>query len=211
MTSTGIARWALAVLGTTLFVYVMAWLSDAPVDQGRSATARLRLSWTARPERIETCRQLSAAELAKREEHMRQRVECEGRSATYMLRVDADGRMLHESVVRGAGLRHDRPIYLLREIDLSPGTHRLNVTFTRREATNNDSAAFAPITTVGPDTGRFAGRAEREATERARRARAAIPARLELDTMVTLRPEQTLVLSLDAERRTFRLLSGPTP
>ena len=67
----------------------MAWLSDAPVPLAGSTAAGLRLSWSARPERIETCREVSAEELAKLGEHMRQRVECEGRFASYLLRVTA--------------------------------------------------------------------------------------------------------------------------
>ena len=203
-------RWLVAVGATTILLYALAWSSGVTVGQPRSNASALRLSWSARPERIEVCRTLSAAELAQREEHMRQRVECDGRFATYTLRVEADGRVLHESVVRGAGLRHDRPLYLLREIGLSPGTHRLLVTFTRREKTDDDAAAFARVTQPKTDTGLFAGRAEREAVEHARRAQAAIPPRLELDTIVALPPGRVVLLSLDAERRSFRLLAEPS-
>jgi hypothetical protein len=206
MTSGLVARCAVAA-ATAGLLYGLSWLSAAPVRQLRSPVSRLRLSWTARPERIEVCRTLSAAEQEEREEHMRQRVECDGHFATYALRVDVDGGLVHERVVRGAGLRHDRPLYLLREIDLSPGVHRLHVTFTRRERTDNDAAAFARAATTGIDTGLFAGRAEREAAEHARRARAAIPPRLELDTVVTFLAEHVLLVSLDAERRTLFVVS----
>jgi hypothetical protein len=199
-------RWTVAGTATAILLYGLAWSSAAEIAQPRSGRSMLRLSWSARPERIEVCRTLSPAELAKREEHMRQRVECDGRFATYALRVEADGRVLHESIARGAGLRHDRPLYLLREIDLAPGTHRLVVMFTRREKTDNDAAAFARVD-QSTDTGLFAGRAEREGAERARRAKAAIPPRLELDTRVTVRRDQVVVVSLDAERRSLRLLT----
>ena len=202
-------RWIFAGAATALFLYAVAWSSAATITQPRSAGSMLRLSWSARPERIEVCRTLSAAELAQREQHMRQRVECDGRFATYALRVEADGRVMHESVARGAGLRHDRPLYLLRELDLAPGTHQLRVTFTRREKTDNDAAAFARVAQSALDTGLFAGRAEREVAERARRARAAIPPRLELDTTIVLQADGVIVLSLDPERRSFRVLSEP--
>ena len=206
MRATLLARWSVAGVTTAIFLNGLAWSSAAEIAQRRPGRSVVRLSWSARPERIEVCRTLSAAELAQREEHMRQRVECDGRFATYALRVEADGRVLHESVARGAGLRHDRPLYLLRETDLAPGTHRLVVTFTRREKTDDDAAAFARVAQSTADTGLFAGRAERETIERARRAKAAIPARLELDTVIALQPGQVVVLTLDADRRSFRLL-----
>jgi hypothetical protein len=206
MTPRAVVRWALAAGVSAAALLVIARASATPVSLRDAESARLRLSWTARPERIEVCRTLSAAELAQREEHMRQRVECDGRFATYALRVESDGRVLHESVVQGAGLRHDRPLFLIREIDMPPGTHRLTITFVRRETTDNDAAAFAGGTSPDADTGLFAGRAQREAAEHARRARAAIPPRLDLDTTLEFLPERVVVVSLDAERRTLRLL-----
>jgi hypothetical protein len=203
-----IVTWTAAIVATVAALIALSYLSGAPLRARGNAAARLRLSWSARPERIEVCRVLSAEELARREEHMRQRVECDGRFATYELRVDADGRPLHRSIVRGAGLRHDRPLYLLQELDVRPGVHHLQISFVRREKTDNDAAAFAPVATTGPDTGLFAGRAQREVVERARRAGAAIPPRLELDTTVTLTAEAVLLVSFDHDRRALRLLGG---
>lgn len=209
MTPRAIVRWAMSVGVSAAALLGMVRASAAPVPLHRVESARLRLSWSARPERIEVCRTLSAAELAQREEHMRQRVECDGRLATYSLRVESDGRALHQSVVQGAGLRHDRPLFLIREIDMPPGAHHVRVIFARRETTDNDAAAFAGATSPEADTGLFAGRAQREAIERARRARAAIPPRLELDTTLEFLAERVVVVSLDPERRTLRVLSEP--
>jgi hypothetical protein len=94
-----IGRWVAMIAVTGVLLAGMTWLSAAPIAQRRAEAARLRLSWIARPERIEVCRTLSAAEMAQREEHMRQRVDCEGRFATYVVRVESDGRVVHESVV----------------------------------------------------------------------------------------------------------------
>lgn len=200
-------RWLMAGAATAGALLLIVRASAAPLPLHGGDSARLRLSWSARPERIEVCRTLSAEELARREEHMRQRVECDGRSATYTLRVEADGRRIDETVVRGGGLRHDRPIHLLRDLELSPGTHRVRVTFTRRERTDDDAAAFAPAVSATVDTGIFAGRAEREAVEHARRARAAIPARLVFDTVLTFVPRRVAIVTFDQERRTLELLS----
>jgi len=201
-----IGRWSVATAVTAILVFGMARASAAPVATRGGDSARLRLSWSARPERIEVCRTLSAAELAEREEHMRQRVECDGRFATYALRVYSDDRLLHASVVRGAGLRHDRPLYLLRELDVAPGEHHIRVSFVRQERTDNDAAAFAPVTSSGADTGLFAGRAQREAVEHARRAKAAIRPRLELDQVLTFAPGRVVVVTLNPQLGSLQLL-----
>ena len=196
-----------AIAVTAAALVLLARASAAPLPFHASPAAGLRLSWSARPERIEVCRTISEEELAQRAEHMRQRVECEGRFATYSLRVEVDGRVAGEDVVRGAGLRSDRPLYLLREFELSPGLHTIHVSFTRREKTDDDAAAFAPAVSPDADTGLYAGRAQREATEHARRARAAIPARLSLDTSLTFAPRQVRLITLNAERGGLQLLT----
>ncbi len=201
-----IGRLIAGVAGTAAVTWGLAFASAVPLSSARHDTAVLRLSWSARPERIEVCRALSAAELAQREEHMRQRVDCVGHFATYDLRVESDGRLLHESVAQGAGLRHDRPMYLLRELSVAPGVHHLRIAFARRERTDNDAEAFAAVSAAGADTGLFAGRAERETAEHERRARAAIPARLALDTTLAFQAGRAIVVTLDPERRELAIV-----
>ncbi len=184
---------------------LMAYASAAPLAYHAPDAARLRLSWSARPERIEVCRTLTEEELALLAEHMRQRVVCEGVFATYLLRIEVDGRTIGESVIRGAGLRNDRPLYLLRDYVVPPGEHRFRVSLTRREKTDDDAAAYAKAVVPEVDTGRYAGRSQREATEHARRARAAIPATLVLDTAFSLTPQRVALVTLNAERRTLEL------
>jgi len=200
-----LARILAAGTATAAELALLAYASAAPLAHHAQDAARLRLSWSARPERIEVCRQLSAEEQARREEHMRQRVECEGGFATYALRVEVDGRAIGETVIHGAGLRHDRPLYLLRDYPIPPGQHRVRVTLTRREKTDDDAAAFAEAAVPDVDTGLYAGRAQREATERARRARAAIPPSLVLDTTFAFTPRQVALVTFNAERRILEL------
>ena len=142
---------------------------------------------------------------------MRQRVVCTGRFATYLLRVEADGRVVSESVVRGAGLRHDRPVYLLRDFDLPSGMHRIRVSFTRRERADTATSSDASNARAATDTGIFAGRAEREADEHRRRARAAIPARLMLDTALAFAPGRVVVVTFDPDQRALQMLDGTPP
>lgn len=212
MTSRG--RWsrrALAVVFSALILAAMAWLSAAPVPLSGAESARLRLSWSARPERIEKCRVLSDEELAKLGEHMRQRTECEGQFATYVLRVDVDGSRIHESIVRGAGLRNDRPIYLLEDFDVDAGRHRVHVSFSRRETVEDDDDDDSAEERAHADTGLSIGRAEREEVERARRARAAIPPRLDVDTALTFAPGHVIVVTLDPKLGALQVLAAAPP
>jgi hypothetical protein len=210
MTSRRLTRIATATAASAVALVLLAWASAMPLPYRDPAGARLRLSWSARPERIEGCHEVSREELEREEEHMRQRIVCEGRFATYALRVEADGRLLEETVVRGSGLRHDRPLHVLRDFAIASGTHRVRVLFLRRERTDGDTAAIANGRETKPDTGIFEGRAERERVERGRRARAAIPARLLLDTLTTFVPGRAIVVTFDANRRALELLDhGP--
>ena len=204
-------RRAFGVVFSALVLAAMAWLSAAPVPLSGAESARLRLSWSARPERIEKCRVLSDEELSKLGEHMRQRTECEGQFATYALRVDVDGSRIHESIVRGAGIRNDRPIYLLEDFNVGAGLHRLHVSFTRRETVDDDDDEDSGVERAHADTGLSIGRAEREEVERARRARAAIPPRLELDTALTFTPGRVIVITLDPKLGALQVLAAAPP
>lgn len=204
-------RWLLGTAIATGALFVLARASAAPIPRVGAGQARLRLSWSARPDRIEVCRTLSAKELAEREEHMRQAVECDGRVASYALRVEVNGVLLHDAVVRGGGLRHDRALFVLEDIAVAPGLHRVRVAFERRErqARGNEATTALGDVSQESDTGIFAGRAGREMTERARRARAAIPPHLMLDTVAQFSSDRVILISLDAERRALRLSGLP--
>ena len=104
----------------------------------RPDQAMLRLAWSARPERIERCRQLSEEELARLPAHMRQPVSCEGSTAAYRLTVRDEGRLLVERVVRGGGLRQDRRLYVFQELPLDPGDRRIEVRFDRLDSAGSD-------------------------------------------------------------------------
>jgi hypothetical protein len=179
-----------------------------PIATGNAGVSSLRVSLSARPERIEVCRTLSKAEMEKLEEHMRQRVQCEGRSATYQLSVHVGDSLIHESIVRGGGLRHDRSIYLLRNFNVPSGMQRLRVSFVRREKSDGDSARIDSDDDADEDSGLFRGRAEREREERTRRARAAVPSRLMLDSVVRFSPGSVRVLTFESERRKLALLGN---
>ena len=124
----------LATLALTLiFGWLLAKSSAADVTWHGADAAAVRLSWVARPERIEQCRELSPEELAQRPAHMRQARECSGASATYRLSLTVDGASHEERVLQGGGLRNDRAIFVLDEFPVPPGERHIAIRFSRVE------------------------------------------------------------------------------
>lgn len=134
------------VLVTAAFAWALAASSGVSVPWHAAEATELRLSWSARPERVEICRTLSDEELAALPAHMRRREVCEGRAASYALTVVADGDTIEHALVAGGGMRHDRLIYLFRDYPLSEGPHRIFVRFTRAEQVDSSRTpnAIAP-------------------------------------------------------------------
>lgn len=192
----------------------LALTSGVPWFDAPSDTAALRLSLRLRPERLESCRTPTAEELDATPAHMRQRTICEGITASYRLRLEVGDTVRTDAVIWGGGLRHDRPIQVLRDLEVQPGTHRVLVTVTRRED-SAESDAFVPPPRGTPlpatDTGVYAGRAGREILERDRRRLAVVPAHLALDTLVTFTRRHVVLVTFDPERRTLRLLAPADP
>lgn len=201
-----VTRWLGAAAGTAIPLALVVAASGPAVRQHAMDDSQLRLSWRARPERIEACRRPSAEELAQVAEHMRQRVVCTGVEASYTLRVAVDDSVLTEEVVRGGGMRHDRPLSLLRDFPVGHGAHRIQLTLARRETPTELDTSLAEDTE--PDTGLYAGRATREATERTRRTLAAIPPNLTLDTTITFVRARVVLVTFDADRRRLVVVKG---
>lgn len=116
-------------------VAVMAALALAALSRvpytATGGEAELRLAWRARVPRVEECRRLTPEEQAALPAHMRREEVCEGRVASYLLRVAVDGRTVRLDTVAGAGARGDRPLYVSEAIRLRPGAHDVAIAFTR--------------------------------------------------------------------------------
>lgn len=205
----GVPLGGVTALAATL---ALAALSRAPYHPYRSADAMLRLAWSARPERIEQCRRQSDEELAQLPAHMRLRVVCEGTSARYRLEVLRDGKLVVDDTVRGGGVRHDRPLYLLRELRLPPGSSRLEIRFSRIDHPSlvGDTTAVTPgFDSVGALP---PGRERREEEERERRRREVVPARLVFASTVRLGPREVLLVTYNPARRALIAITGePVP
>ncbi len=62
---------------------------------------------------------------------MRQALICDGITASYRLEVRRAGVVVADQIVRGGGLRHDRPLYVFREIPMPAGDASIAVRFSR--------------------------------------------------------------------------------
>ncbi len=196
------AAWVLGALVAAGGTVGMAALSRAPLTAYPSDTPVLRLAWSVRPERIEHCRTLTDEELADVPAHMRQRVQCEGRSAGYRLAVSVDGESRFDTLVTGGGAREDRPVYVLRELDVPAGPHRLEVRFERQSIPGVDSAVADDR--ASRDT-LMAGRAVREAEERTRRQEEAVPPMMTLESDIEPAPREVLLVTYDIDCRALVL------
>jgi len=203
------ARVAGVVLAAAAVAGVAA-LSRASYRAHPGEDGAIRIAWSARPERLETCVEHSDEELAARPAHMRQRLECEGAAASYRLRVLRDGILLADEVVTGGGIRQDRPIHLLRHFPAQPGPQVIDVTFVRTadvDATGEEMRNRAPDSTAGalPD------REHRERDERRRRREEAVPARLELRDTVDLQPREVMLVTYEPQARRLVIVRGRAP
>jgi hypothetical protein len=193
----------------------MAWASTAPLRVATSNDAILRLSLGARPERIETCRTQSDEELEKLAPQMRQRVICEGVTARYRLSVRRNGQLLHEQVVRGGGLRHDRRLYVSRDLHVRPGPGvvavdlvRIDTVVARGEEDDEEKEHERREHREREDQLPgvvMPGRRQREAEERERRRVEDVPAELHLEVEAALEPREVLLVTYDPVSR--RLVS----
>ena len=179
--------------------------SHVPVSLDTGPDAVLRVAWSARPERVETCRTLSDSALDALPEHMRQRTVCAGASARYHLEVRRDERVIATAELRGGGLRGDRQLYVFRELAIPSGTSDIAVRLVRLDSTVSPDSSDADAEHRPDDAGRRTIRGRPEADgSRSRRLADMVPARLELRERVTLAPREVLLVTYDSESRRLR-------
>lgn len=159
----------------------MAALSYVPYAHDAAAGSELRLAWRARSARVEACRRRTAEELARLPAHMRQEEVCERGVAPYRLEVALGDSTVVNRLIIAAGARADRPLYVFETLALPAGTYTLRVAFTREGAVAADSAALAD-----PQ---------------------AAPARLTMDTTLTLAAGRAALVTYDEDIRRLRVVT----
>lgn len=196
-----------------LLVAAAALTATVTASRGRLTAfprndAMVRVAWSARPSRVEICQRVSDDALAKLPEHMRRRLVCEGTTARYQLDVAVNAERIGPDTVRGGGLRHDRELYVLREIAVAPGPTRVSVQFVQLDSSNasaSDDRADATDDSGARPTARFGN----EADERRRQRAQAVPAQLALDTVLTLAPRTVVLITYDELQRKLVAVSKP--
>jgi hypothetical protein len=197
----------------------IGWVSNFAMTPHASPDAVLRLAWTARPERVEDCRQQTDEALAKLPAHMRQSVICEGTTASYRLEVRREGALVAEQTVRGGGLHHDRPLYVFREIPMRAGETAISVKFIRIDnpTTRHDEPADDADGKPSHGDDRHAGkfmdpdRRRREDEERVLQRGEAVPASLSIEETFRFAAREVILVTYDAERRKLVALDRPSP
>jgi len=116
---------ALGVVGTVAIV----GLSQVPYAVSPSDHAELRFAWRYRSASIDRCRPPTEEENAALPAHMRQTEICERQLQPWRLGIWIDDVPIADDTVRARGAREDRPLYVFRNVPLSPGVHQLRAVF----------------------------------------------------------------------------------
>jgi hypothetical protein len=216
-------RLGLATIVTAAAALALALVSAAPFRVNALPDARLRVAFSARPERIETCRTPSADEQAKLPVHMRQGVVCEGITASYRLEVRRDDSLVARALLRGGGLRHDRQLYALRELRVPSGRSTIDVRLVRvetvaprpgseqRASEDRERAEHGTRERSSDDDDDDDDRHDarsRDEDEHQRRVADEVPSMLTLREHVTLNPREVLLVTYDQASRRLRTVRG---
>jgi len=135
-------RGLLMIITSAAFLLLIGWGSRIELGGSDDQYGMLRLSWRVRPERIESCRDRTQAELDALPVHMRTPRICEARSTPYRLIVEIDDGRPDTTIMVGAGARQDRPIYVLRDTLLATGEHEVDVVFEREDSLRTTALRF---------------------------------------------------------------------
>jgi hypothetical protein len=126
---------------------LIALLSQWPVERA-SGDSIIRLSWRTEPLRAEECRTLTEEELAAVPAHMRRAQECVGEYVDYELSVTVDG-VSRVDTLSPSGLRHDRPVYVLRDVPSTSPSRRSSRSGTMGTPSSPASVGAAPYRSPG--------------------------------------------------------------
>jgi hypothetical protein len=188
-------RRTLAVLVALAVTFGIAALSRVPYAADESDRALVRFSWRTPSAFVEECRRLSQEEIERLPVHMRREEVCEGRVLPYRLLVRIDGRTVYDELVRAAGARGDRPLYVFRELPAAPGEYLVEVLWEREGLGAAEPAVLQPL----------GGDGLAEATEAADppvpRHRTTTPERLALTVRLHLAPGDVGLITYDLDRQ----------
>jgi hypothetical protein len=163
----------------------IAALSRVPYVAAGDEYSLIRFSWRTPSVTVEECRRPSQEELERLPVHMRRTEVCERRLLPYRLRVELNGRVVYDERVRAAGMREDRPLYVFRELPVTPGEHRLEVVWQRVENGSPSGEDPDPDRTESPSP----------------RPQTTVPERLTLSAELHLEPGEVSLITYDLDRQ----------
>ncbi len=127
-----LARRVAGVALAAVTMLLVGVLSDLPLAGEDSEDAILRLTWRLRSQEVGDCPTPTQADLDRLPVHMQNPDACIGPLPTYDLNVRVNGESRLQQAVSGGGARGDRPLYVLYDLVLPPGSHEVEVSFARQ-------------------------------------------------------------------------------
>ena len=125
---------------TAAFMAALALLSDFSIGQP-ATDGVLRLAWRTVGQKASLCRVPSAEELEKQPAHMRRATVCEDWLLPYVLTVEVDGQARLERRIHSIGARSNRPLFVQEDLPMTPGSHRVRVSYVPDQDAAREAAA----------------------------------------------------------------------
>jgi len=132
------ARLLVAAIATASALLLLGALTRVRYQPADANVALLRMSWRLRGDKNEVCRQRTPEELELLPAHMRTPEVCTTESLVYSLSVRLDDGAPSVQLIRPAGARADRPLFVLRDIAMTPGAHHVRIAFARANENSHD-------------------------------------------------------------------------
>ena len=101
-------------------------LSQVPVGES-NASSQLRVMSRLKSQTALACRALSEQEKANIPQHMQRKEICQRMPISYTMEVSVDGNKILRKEIKPKGLRSELPIYVMEDIAIEPGQHRVAV------------------------------------------------------------------------------------
>lgn len=179
--------WPLRIIVPAVFLALMVTFIRFPLGS-EPREGMVRLSWRTVGQRVRICEKYTPAELERLPKHMRINNErCSQSLLPYRLQVRWDSELVVERIIRPAGWRGDRPLFVNEEFTAMPGEHRLKVTFRPLKISDQQEQSG--------QLARARAEAVREATI------------FELERPVTLRAGRIVMVGLDEDNQRLFLLA----
>ncbi|MDH5752502.1 MAG: hypothetical protein OEZ59_08805 [Deltaproteobacteria bacterium] len=89
----------------------------------------LRLTWRVVGAKLRYCREYTDSEKNRLTKHMQRGQYCISKLLPYQLKLDIDGKSVIDEEMQPPGARGDRPLYVVRDVRLKPGSYQFDLSF----------------------------------------------------------------------------------